>query len=62
MVDVGDRRGGHDLRDGGMRVAVIPAVTAIVPIVLLAPPALIGIPTLLRRRPEQDRAVPPIAS
>jgi len=45
-----------------MRVAVIPAVTAIVPIVLLAPPALIGIPTLLRRRPEQDRAVPPIAS
>jgi hypothetical protein len=42
--------------------AVRVAVIAIVPIVLLAPPALIGIRTLLRRRPEHDRAVPPIAS
>ena len=44
--------------DGGVKVAVI----AIVPIVLLAPPALIGIRALLRRRPEHDRAVPPVAS
>jgi 4-hydroxybenzoate polyprenyltransferase len=43
--------------DGGVKVAVI----AIVPIVLLAPPAVIGIRALLGRRTERDRAVPPIA-
>ena len=42
--------------DGGVKVAVI----AIVPIVLLAPPALIGIRALLRGRPENDHAVPPV--
>jgi hypothetical protein len=42
--------------DGGVKVAVI----AIVPIVLLAPPALMGIRELLRRRPEHDDAVPPV--
>ena len=46
------------LGDGGMKVAVF----AIVPIVLLAPPALVGIRALLRRRPEHDRAVPPVTS
>jgi hypothetical protein len=49
---------GTILGDGGVRVAVI----AIVPIVLLAPPALTGIQALLRRHPEHDHAVPPVTS
>jgi hypothetical protein len=47
---------GTILGDGGVKVAVI----AIVPIVLLAPPALTGIQALLRRHPEHDHAVPPV--
>jgi hypothetical protein len=43
------------LGDGGVKVAVI----AIVPIVLLAPPALAGIRALLGRRASRDHAVPP---
>lgn len=42
--------------DGGVKVAVI----AIVPIVLLAAPGLMGIRALLRRRPDRDHAVPPV--
>jgi hypothetical protein len=49
---------GTSVGDGGAKVAVI----AIVPIVVLAPSALMGIRALLRRRPEHDRAVPPIPS
>ncbi|HET6394587.1 MAG TPA: hypothetical protein VFG13_17310 [Blastococcus sp.] len=43
------------LGDGGVRVAVI----AIVPIVLLAPPAVLGIRALLRPRAD-GHAVPPV--
>ena len=43
------------LSDGGARVAV----TAIVPIVLLAPPTLVGIRALLGGRAERDHPVPP---
>lgn len=42
------------LGDGGVRVAVI----AIVPIVLLAPAALVGVGALLRRRSGHDPVVP----
>jgi hypothetical protein len=43
------------LGDGRVKVAVI----AIVPIVLLAPPALVGLRALLGRRANPDHAVPP---
>jgi hypothetical protein len=47
---------GTAVGDGGVRVAVI----AIVPIVLLAPPALSGIRHLVRRRVSHDHAAPPV--
>ena len=43
------------LGDGGVKVAVI----SIVPIVVLAPSAVIGIRAPFRRRSEHDHAAPP---
>jgi hypothetical protein len=48
---------GTVLGDGGVKVAVI----AIVPIVLLAPAALLSIRALLGGRTDRDHAVPPVA-